>query len=115
MALWWTLIEKNNPKKYAQSHSASAKFLPSDSLHSQHLLKRFINSTRPTRPSTSSAQRPRPSPRRQQSVENDYPELSGDFALRGAAPNAQLCAPDGDGAALDGSNGNVLQNSQVGK
>ena len=47
-------------------------------------------------------------------MENDYPELSGDFALRGAAPNQQLCAPDGDGAALDGSNGNVLQNSQVG-
>ena len=70
------------------------------------------HSTRPTRPSSSSAQRPRPSPRRQLSVENDYPELSGDFALRGAS-NSKLCAADGTG--MDGSNGNVLQNSQARK
>ena len=47
-------------------------------------------------------------------MENDYPELSGDFALRGAS-NSRLCASDGTGsdAGADGSNGNVLQNSQV--
>ena len=45
-------------------------------------------------------------------MENDYPELSGDFALRGAS-NSKLCASDGTG--MDGSNGNVLQNSQARK
>ena len=70
-----------------------------------------ILSTKPGR--SSSAQRPRPSPRRQLSVENDYPELSGDFALRGA-PNS---ASSSDGSRLGGgngssSNGNVLHDSQ---
>ena len=45
-------------------------------------------------------------------MENDYPELSGDFALRGA-PNS---ASSSDGSRLgdgDGSsNGNVLHDSQ---